>query len=44
MFVKKFWYNTCLLKRAISGLIALENDAVLLLALVVLKDSTPMTE
>ena len=34
----------CLLIRAISGLIAVENNSGLLLALAVLNDSAPMTE
>ena len=34
----------CLLIRAMSGLIAVENDSGLLLALVILSDSTPIVE
>ena len=34
----------CLLIRAISGLIAAENDSRLLFALAILNDSAPMAE
>ena len=52
MFVKKYQNKTVyffngyplLLMRAISGLIVMENDSVLLLALAILNDSAPMAE
>ena len=36
--------GVCLLIRALSGLIALENDSGLLLALAILNNSAPMAE